>query len=138
MLDLCLMKILEVDLLALPSSPFFLLSFSFLLAYLLLFFLFGHDLRFLGVHGSVGRELMGGKGEKMTLSCVCTKMFLSLFLALLLAEHMLGGKVLFSFLLFFLLSCFKIQNCIKWPFTSCLVVFAKPCTIQVVLCTFVC
>ena len=52
-------------------------------------------------------------------------------------QGLLGGGLCF-FLLFLLSSCFKIQNCIKWPFTSCLVVFAKPCTKQVVLCTFVC
>ena len=71
MLDLVLMMSLKVEMLALPSSSFSLLSSSFLLAYSLLFFLFSGVLAFGCARGEFGRELeskIEGNGFAL---CLC-------------------------------------------------------------------
>ena len=98
MLDLVLMEFLEVDLLALPSS-------SFLVAYLLLFFLFRWVFRFLFVYGVCWPRGIGEKREKNVLLSILAFLLFNyffLFLSFLgLAESLAlwGGKY-FCFLLF--------------------------------------
>ena len=133
MIDLCLMKILEVDLLALPSSSFFLLSSSFLLAYSLLFFLFRHDFRFLGVHGVCWPRAYERKRENgfCFVFQLCLQYSFSLSFSLLWPNICQVGEkncVLFIFSFCSLDSIFKITLIANLsPIKSCLLVLPKPC-----------
>ena len=84
-----------------PSSSFFLLSPSFLLGFFLLFFLLGHDFRFLGVHGGVGREVCE-ENERGRLCFLYAQNDFSSLSFLILAEHMLCGGVCVSFFFSFI------------------------------------
>ena len=133
MIDFCLMEILKVELLALPSSSFFFLSSSFLLAFTLPSFLFGGVLAFGWVWRVFGRETMR---EKMRDLFLALDIFLSLSFFALAENGFVGGgnNALFYFLLVCLASFFNHALTTHQILSCC---FAKTmCKIVVFLSSF--